>query len=136
MRNPDKPRLGQLLGTALSLFAAALILSSCGAVDQVETQVNRAVAGVANVVIVGQLRDALKRSGIDIKSGPNCGDNPSGKKDATIDIVCTGQTSDGKAINGHFKAVINGSNCSGLISLKVGSKEILGGQSFNPCRSL
>ncbi|MCX6385723.1 MAG: hypothetical protein NTV40_03660 [Solirubrobacterales bacterium] len=136
MPNMDKRQRGQISGTALSLLAAVLILPGCGAVDQVETQVNRAVADVANVVIVGQLRDALKRSGIDIKSGPNCADNPSGKKDSTIDIVCTGKTSDGKAINGHFKAVIDGSNCSGLISLKVGAKEILGGQSFNPCRSL
>jgi hypothetical protein len=116
------------------LPALALALPACGAVDKVKDEVNNAVGDAASGVVLTQVRDELKQAGIDLKSGPECSDSSDGGGDTSINIVCTGETTDGEQVRGNFKASIDGTNCSGSISLKVGDKDVIPPRTLNPCR--
>jgi len=116
------------------LPALAIALPACGAVDKIKDEVNNAVGDAASGVVLTQVRDELKQAGVDLKSGPDCKDTAGGSGDKSINIVCTGETKDGEQVRGNFKASIDGTNCAGSISLKVGDKDVIPAQTLNPCR--
>ena len=133
MIEPRNSTLRRRVAALAVLPALALALPACGAVDKVKDEVNNAVGDAASGVVLTQVRDELKQAGIDLKSGPDCSEK-SDKGDKSINVVCTGETTEGEQVHGNFSATIDGTNCSGSISLKVGTKEVIPTQSLNPCR--